>query len=398
MSLFAPQTEQKKDVLIEFKAGQMFKENNSKWVYPDKRKGLVILKQSPEDGLLHFVWKDRTTGVVERDLIVFPGDVVFKRVKECTTGRVYVLEFHSSKQKFFFWMQEAKDDKDNEICEKVNQYINNPPPPQPGGSEEMGSAFDPSILGNLSQAQLMELLTGGQRLESASSSQRRAATTSSTTSSGTTGSSSSSSSSSSAISSVITPETRSASSPPSSSSSSSSSSSTSSSSLSEQQRANILQAVLQQTLSQVAAKSASASARLDDVLNVDEIVASGVLNDAEVQRHLLSFLSEHDQQRATQPGHTPITVLIETLRSPQFAQAVRVFHQAIQSGEHGGPQGQMASLLRSFGLDPSKLPAESSTSATTANVSALEAFLRAIQQLQQAEKKSDAAPPPTAKK
>jgi hypothetical protein len=34
-----------KDVLIEFKAGQMFKENNSKWVYPDKRKGLIILKQ-----------------------------------------------------------------------------------------------------------------------------------------------------------------------------------------------------------------------------------------------------------------------------------------------------------------------------------------------------------------
>jgi hypothetical protein len=145
-------------------------------------------------------------------------------------------------------------------------------------------------------------------------------------------------------------------------------------------------------------KSSAASARLNDVLNVNEIVASGVLNDPEVQQRLLAFLPEPDRQRATQSGHAPLEVLIETLRSPQFIQAVRMFHHAINSGQYGGPQGQMAALLRSFGLDPSKLPPEHSSS--TANVSALEAFLRAIQQLQQIEKKSSepSSSPPSAKK
>jgi hypothetical protein len=156
------------------------------------------------------------------------------------------------------------------------------------------------------------------------------------------------------------------------------------------------------------AMSTSAQVRLNDIFNVDDIVASGVLNDPEVQQHLLTFLPEHDRQRATQSGHTPLSVLIETLRSPQFVQAVRIFHQAIESGQYGGPQGQMAGLLRSFGLDPSKLPAESASSSTSsptsAQLSAVEAFLRAIQQLHQKEKKNDTSSssstttPPTAKK
>lgn len=33
-------------------------------VHPDKRKGLVYIYQS-EDGLTHFCWKDRTSGVIE---------------------------------------------------------------------------------------------------------------------------------------------------------------------------------------------------------------------------------------------------------------------------------------------------------------------------------------------
>lgn len=33
-------------------------------MFPDKRKGQVYVYQS-EDGLTHFCWKDRTSGVVE---------------------------------------------------------------------------------------------------------------------------------------------------------------------------------------------------------------------------------------------------------------------------------------------------------------------------------------------
>lgn len=42
---------------------------------------------------------------MRQDLIIFPDDVEFKHVPQCTTGRVYVLKFKSSQRKLFFWMQ-----------------------------------------------------------------------------------------------------------------------------------------------------------------------------------------------------------------------------------------------------------------------------------------------------
>lgn len=48
--------------LVEFKAGKMTLKN--KTVHPDKRKGLVYVYQA-DDSLMHFCWKDRTSGIVE---------------------------------------------------------------------------------------------------------------------------------------------------------------------------------------------------------------------------------------------------------------------------------------------------------------------------------------------
>ena len=48
--------------LVEFKAGKMTLKGNK--VYPDNRKGLIYVYQS-DDSLMHFCWKDRTSGVVE---------------------------------------------------------------------------------------------------------------------------------------------------------------------------------------------------------------------------------------------------------------------------------------------------------------------------------------------
>merc|ERR550539_2047136 len=45
-----------------------------------------------DDQLMHFKWKDRTTSTVEDDLIIFPDDVEFKKVPQCTTGRVFYLK------------------------------------------------------------------------------------------------------------------------------------------------------------------------------------------------------------------------------------------------------------------------------------------------------------------
>lgn len=73
-------------------------------VYPDKRKGLLYVYQS-EDSLMHFCWQDRTTGIVEDDLIIFPDDCEYVKVPQCTTGRAYLLKFKSSNKKFFFWLQ-----------------------------------------------------------------------------------------------------------------------------------------------------------------------------------------------------------------------------------------------------------------------------------------------------
>lgn len=48
--------------LVEFRAGKMNLKGNT--VTPDKRKGLVYIQQS-DDSLIHFCWKDRTTGNVD---------------------------------------------------------------------------------------------------------------------------------------------------------------------------------------------------------------------------------------------------------------------------------------------------------------------------------------------
>jgi len=109
--------------LVEFKAGKC--SVSGKTITPEKRKGTVQLIQG-SDALMHFQWKDRTTGAIEDDLIVFPEEATYKKVTQ-SSGRVYLFEFRDSSRKLFIWMQDLNAEKDNEYTTKINQYINNPP-------------------------------------------------------------------------------------------------------------------------------------------------------------------------------------------------------------------------------------------------------------------------------
>ncbi|XP_052841953.1 proteasomal ubiquitin receptor ADRM1 homolog isoform X3 [Drosophila gunungcola] len=143
--------------LVEFRAGRM--NMVGKMVHPDSRKGLVYMTQS-DDGLMHFCWKDRTSGKVEDDLIVFPDDFEYKRVDQCKTGRVYVLKFKSSTRRMFFWMQEPKTDKDDEHCRRINELLNNPPSAHQRGGGGSNDGDLQYMLNNMSQQQLMQLFGG----------------------------------------------------------------------------------------------------------------------------------------------------------------------------------------------------------------------------------------------
>jgi 26S proteasome regulatory subunit N13 len=166
--------------LVEFKAGRTLLEAGStpekRKAVADKSKGLVYIKQS-SDQLMHFCWKNREKNTTDLDLIIFPGDTEFVRIKECTEGRVYMLKFKSGESHQLFWLQDSKIDKDDENAKKVNDLLNNPPARtlgRSGGSERPATntnalaALNSAIaansdeigaLGTMDQTQIMQLFS-----------------------------------------------------------------------------------------------------------------------------------------------------------------------------------------------------------------------------------------------
>lgn len=49
---------------LAFKAGRAFRRGATNFVDPDPTKGAILL-QNGEDGLLHFIWKNRSNNEVE---------------------------------------------------------------------------------------------------------------------------------------------------------------------------------------------------------------------------------------------------------------------------------------------------------------------------------------------
>uniref|UniRef100_A0A8D8VUX6 Proteasomal ubiquitin receptor ADRM1 homolog n=1 Tax=Cacopsylla melanoneura TaxID=428564 RepID=A0A8D8VUX6_9HEMI len=324
--------------LVEFKAGKMTMKG--KMVHPDKRKGLVYVHQS-DDSLMHFCWKDRQSGSVVDDLIIFPDDCEFKKVPQCTTGRVFVLKFKSSNRKLFFWLQEPKTEKDDENCRKVNEVLNNPPTPGSQRSDSSGRVEGDiqNLLSNMSQQQLMQLF-GGQinqmgGLSSLLGTMSRPSTTSSRSSGATStaveaGSRSSSSSTTKASTTTITSSTTTT---PAKSSSTTTSGSTTTTPVTSNPDSTIQLRDLQSLLSGLGASGATAASPASRSVDLSPAITSeslqAILNNPdfvkELQQHLPSIGPDGNQEEQ----------LKSTLASPQFQQAVSMFSAALQSGQLG---------------------------------------------------------------
>ncbi|VDM47504.1 unnamed protein product [Toxocara canis] len=327
--------------LVEFKAGRSHLQAGStaekRKVVADKTKGTVFIKQS-NDQLMHFCWKNRETGAVADDLIIFPGDTEFLRVRECTDGRVYMLKFKSTDERRLFWMQDGKSDKDEEYCKKVNDLLNNPPAPRAGArgsSDRVGaSSFggltalggtgtdgDLGALGNLDQSQLMQLLSLMNQSSAGTGSDTASLLPQLPVASDTAQPAVESGAASSAQ--VATPSNTPA------NGSVAGGSSTNAVQLSQ----------LKDIIASIAPATVTAHRRqpidLTDVLTGDNVIESVRNNEERLLPHLPNQA----------PIHTPHEELEQTVRAPQYRQAVDMFGHALQTG-------QLAPVLQQFGVAP----------------------------------------------
>lgn len=108
--------------IITFKAGRC--EFSGRKVKPIDTPGYIYLYS--EDELLHFCWRPRNAPSAEPeiDLIMFPQDGHFyphlkeegaEELHSPTNGRIFVLKFASSSQKYFFWMQSKTQSRSGEL-------------------------------------------------------------------------------------------------------------------------------------------------------------------------------------------------------------------------------------------------------------------------------------------
>jgi len=327
--------------LVEFRAGKMHLRGTT--VTADKRKGQLYIYQS-DDSLMHFCWKDRTSGTVEDDLIIFPDDIEFKKLSQCTTGRAFILKFKSSTRKFFFWMQEPKDDGDEEYCKKVNELLNNPPAPgsssaagnasQRGlaGLASLGDQLDPNLqnlLHNMDQNQLMQLLGMGGIGGGAGGLLGDDSTSRSSTASTRVPSTQSSAPTTTAV-----QESSSPAQPTVASTQSNTQTSNSSSRAAPAVQLSDLQSILS-NMQVPAAPAQQESVDLAASFSNDALLP--LMADKEVQNRLKPFLP------AVENLPTSKDELRETLQSPQFKQALSIFSAALQSG-------QLAPLMQQFKL------------------------------------------------
>jgi len=109
--------------LCEVRAGLMTRSGTT--VTSDKRKGMVRLFKGA-DQILHFAWRERKKTEMELDLMLFPGDAeVFPLPQPPATGRCFALRFKTSSGIHFFWLQDPKNEKDEQLYKDMNVALGN---------------------------------------------------------------------------------------------------------------------------------------------------------------------------------------------------------------------------------------------------------------------------------
>ncbi|GAM22743.1 hypothetical protein SAMD00019534_059180 [Acytostelium subglobosum LB1] len=83
----------------------------------DPRKGK--LKFSINDELIVVQWFVRDQAEPEDEFFLVPGELEFKKIKQCVDGRMYYLNFSTSDKKEFYWLQEENPDDDAKIEDAI---------------------------------------------------------------------------------------------------------------------------------------------------------------------------------------------------------------------------------------------------------------------------------------
>ncbi len=317
--------------ILSFKAGKIEldgpKANGCYKATADKRRGQLDLVKT-NDNLLHFRWTDRSSGAIEDDRILFPGEITFKKVKTGKdSDRVYMIKYSSGTEPMMFWMQEKANDKDVDNCTKFNDYANNPEAVTAAanaasstasgvrGADDdtasVGSAGD----GDALSALLASLSAGGSSGSPTSGGGSLSAEALRALMSG------GSANTAPPAAPVTTMEATHA---------------------AGEQAANGPQPV-----------------ELQEVLTADGVLASGLLDDNTICQQLINQLPEGQQTRAD---------LEAALRSPQLADSMRALSSALQSENYNA-------VMANFGLDPQ------AGMAALMRGDAVEAFISAVQNM-----------------
>jgi len=277
-----------KKILLEFKAGLC--EQRGKTVQPVPTKGLIQISKS--DGRVHFLWKPRISEKVDSNHFEIPlKEAVFRSIGD-PASRVFLLENKVNREKRIYWLQNSDLSSDSHLIKKINTILSENSPPALVPRLKMSSEEkEPSPRAPLPPAATLNSPVAVNHPRISSNLSRDSSN-----------------------------------------------------------QANILQQILQNTLSKLGV--ADEGVTISQILrNIDEIFP--ILNDESVQEILIPLLPSSLQTRCE---------LFETLNAPQFHQAIGAIEEIVKSD-------QLPVLLSSTGI---------SLESYSGSIGTL-SFLRAIQ-------------------